>query len=270
MREQALQVYSSERTSAVCRVHFREKEVESHIEGTLRGPFCKYSRTLPSTTPIRNGVATVVDPCYWTPRLPFRYEIKLDVESGSKSEHIEFMWGMRRCVPHQSNLLLDGKGYVIRAAETAGEIDLDEYREFSCSLFTKRRLEASVYERASESGVLVVDVDEAPHAGDRSIAAIALQPAVHLLAAKGIRSDALSLDRNQSCQTGDGKNYIAVVQSELEAKEQVKSKSIRYPILVERQIAADRLSDMRRECDTLQRDLAKHSQFAGYLISSKS
>lgn len=262
MADDALQIYSSERNAAVCRVHFETIGTESRIEGTLRGPFCKYSHTLPSTIPIRNGIATVVDPCYWTPRLPFRYEVKIDVESGSQSDHLEFMWGMRWCVPHQSNLLLDGKGYVVRAAEADDDIDLDEFRALSCGLFTKRRLEANVYETASESGVLIVAADNADYSRDRSTAAIALHPAVHFLHAGDFRTDALSLEV--------GENTHAILQSETEAKEQAESKSARYPTLVERQIVASSLSDMRRECDTLQRDLAKHGQFAGYLISRRN
>jgi hypothetical protein len=46
------------------------------IEGLITGPYCAYARTLPATYPIRSGQVSIVDPCYWTPELPFLYQIE--------------------------------------------------------------------------------------------------------------------------------------------------------------------------------------------------
>lgn len=263
-----LQIQSSEQTAGKAVINIRQDGRSSGITGTLRGPFCRYSRTLPSTIVIREGVATVVDPCYWTPRLPFRYELKVDVESDAGTVCHEFMWGIRWCVPHQSNLLIDGKGFVIRGVEGVGvELDLEEYRSLSCCLWATNRLESSVYEAASEVGILIVDTDLQPYDGVRSTASVALQPCVHVLQCQGVQTDALQLN-SESSSASEQRSSI-YLRSESLIKDSPKQKQEPIPVLAERQIAKTSLSDMRRACDTLQRDLAGFGQFAGYLISSQ-
>ena len=146
----------------VCFGAFRARWFATAYRASIRGPFCKYSRTLPATVPIRDGQALVVDPCYWTSGLPFRYEITLDESEGVAAQ--QFMWGIRWCVPHQQNLLVDGKGYVVRAAGWQSGFELEAFRDARCALFTKTRLDSGIYERASELGVLIVDASATPDA----------------------------------------------------------------------------------------------------------
>lgn len=56
------------------------------VAGVIRGPYCETSHTLPTEFPLvdhcdSDGVrleAKVVDPCYWTTKLPMLYEVQLD------------------------------------------------------------------------------------------------------------------------------------------------------------------------------------------------
>lgn len=255
-----MEIYSSARSANSATVHFQVPDA-SQIQGTFRGPFCKYSHTLPSTVPIRNGTAIVVDPCYWSPKLPFRYNINLTYVDASGTHEYQAMWGLRWCVPHKGNLLLDGKGYVLRAVEWRDDFELESYREHACALLTHRRLDAKIYEQASELGVVIVDTDAEPFEGERSAEAIALQPAVHTLYQSDAKTDALSLspeDENVAVKIVDESSIRSLQNADCLSS-----------VFAHRRIDASSLSDMRRECDTLQSDLASYGQFSGYLISSK-
>jgi hypothetical protein len=256
-----MEIYCSSRSANSATVHFFVPDA-SEIQGTLRGPFCKYSHTLPSTLPIRDGKAIVVDPCYWSPRLPFRYEIKLTYLTDTGKHEFQAMWGIRWCVPHRGNLLLDGKGYVLRAVEWRDEFTLESYREHACALLTQQRLSPEAYELASELGVVVVDTDTTTFDGEQSTQAIALKPAVHALHRSGTKTDALSL-------SGEDTNLAVRILDEVALRAREASDGS-LSILAQRKRDATSLSDMRRECDKLQSDLASVGQFSGYLITTKS
>src|SRR4029079_10628263 len=75
------------------------------LSGTLRGPFCESSRTLPATflfRPLENGEtptaeAIVPDPCIWSPELPHVYQADVKVVQGNRliSEYHEQL-GLKR------------------------------------------------------------------------------------------------------------------------------------------------------------------------------
>lgn len=98
----------------------------AEIEATIYGPKCAYARTLPTTfTPSRRGTGRIEfliqDPCYWTPALPFLYELALErtdlmdvtgPTTGAGQERQ--VLGLRRLVSRRSSLYLDGKRFVPR------------------------------------------------------------------------------------------------------------------------------------------------------------
>lgn len=226
----------------------------------MRGPFCKYSRTLPCNFPITNGEAIVVDPCYWTPTLPFRYEVKVKVQTAEGTSEHEFLWGIRRCLPQKNQLRLDGKGTVIRAIEPAdGHIDLAELRSLSSSLLTHQPLEPAVYQQASELGVMVIDASPSVlDSQDRTV--VQRETSVHFRSSVPLPTDIVSLSRYPKV---DGR----VVLIEEEELPSFDFATFQRPVFVERRIAPASLADMRKTCDWLQRDLAGLGQFAGYLVS---
>ena len=75
------------------------------LHGTLRGPFCKYTRTLPAEIKFRDlgrtqpglAEAIVPDPCVWSPELPHLYQADIEARQGERvvAEYHE-MIGLRR------------------------------------------------------------------------------------------------------------------------------------------------------------------------------
>ncbi|MCA9184846.1 MAG: hypothetical protein R3E01_27990 [Pirellulaceae bacterium] len=99
-------------------------DARCQLRGTITGPHCHYSRTLPTRWdfldqgdgPTILARATVVDPCFWTPTLPFLYDVTLELE-----QHGQRVWstsqriGLTRYGTRGCNLLCDGKRWVLRA-----------------------------------------------------------------------------------------------------------------------------------------------------------
>lgn len=75
------------------------------LAGTVEGPTCVASHTLPATIPLRSNrssttlesVAIIPDPCFWTPELPFLYRLRLElIRDGQVLEQTERVVGLRR------------------------------------------------------------------------------------------------------------------------------------------------------------------------------
>ncbi len=59
------------------------------LRGTLRGPYCEKTRTLPAEYPFRGVVvgemaveAVVTDPCWWSEELPHLYRAQVEAVCG--------------------------------------------------------------------------------------------------------------------------------------------------------------------------------------------
>lgn len=228
------------------------------INGIVRGPFCQRSRTLPSNHRVESGRAVVVDPCFWTPKLPFLYEVQLQHETPSGIESVEFQFGIRWCVTDDSNIRLDGKCHVVRAVAPKGPIDLDAVQASSASLLL-HRYDAALCKAASEQGVMVVCLDLL---SDVQAEEAQQYPALQFAReTPALSTDILPLavapTRHKVCLTEES----AVLQGNDYAAEPPR-------FLLRRGVDLS-VSEMRRECDQLQRDYAKFGQFAGYLIDSE-
>ena len=228
----------------------------SAINGTIRGPFCRYATTLPSTFPVRDGKCVIVDPCYWTPNLPFQYVVEVDVadeQGGLKPVKLD--WGIRWCLPHRSDLRLNGKRFVFRAITMPeADVDLPALRELHCGLIVQ---EPSVefVTAASEQGVMLFDraaVSPAENASRNGYAAL------HFVGpgTEGARCDTLSVGAEDS-------HAIRMVDFQQLGKEPVGEDR---PTFICRAYDGGGLAEMRKACDELQRDAAAFGQFAGYLI----
>ena len=60
------------------------------LRGTLRGPYCERSRTLPAEIAFRDAgkpgliEALVPDPCTWSPELPHLYQADVEARQGQR------------------------------------------------------------------------------------------------------------------------------------------------------------------------------------------
>jgi hypothetical protein len=99
----------------------------AEISGKLTGPHSAYARTLTtdflleSFAPTKNmaacGEFVVVDPCYWTPSLPFLYELTVDVHFASgETITLRRDVGLRRWQASGPNFRLERVRTVLRGA----------------------------------------------------------------------------------------------------------------------------------------------------------
>jgi hypothetical protein len=78
-------------TDMEARVYARYIGSESvTLNGSLRGPFCEHSRTLPADFGFRSASvqrlneveAIVTDPCMWTAEMPHLYKVNVEARAG--------------------------------------------------------------------------------------------------------------------------------------------------------------------------------------------
>ena len=97
------------------------------IAGELYGPRCEYARTLPATFavhpaqagPSESSLASVLvpDPCFWTPTLPFLYDLDLRVTSAAgETQTFQETIALKRFATAGKDWKLEGRRYVLRGA----------------------------------------------------------------------------------------------------------------------------------------------------------
>ena len=84
------------------------------IVGTLRGPFCESSRTLPAQFTFKKvepGLAEVVlpDPCLWSPELPHVYHAEVTARQGGQIVgEFQGAIGLNRLTPRRAGIEFPG------------------------------------------------------------------------------------------------------------------------------------------------------------------
>ena len=260
---EAMDIFCEQRSTGEARLRFDVGNPESDVAGTVRGPFSAFSSTLPSTHSIRQGRCVVVDPCYWTPTLPFHYE----VEVAADGKEYQFQWGIRWCVPHRDDLRLGGKRFVFRAIEFdvmgSGDVEasLGLLRELKTGLIVHSPSD-ELCQLATERGVILFAAGEAT---DSSLGHLNRHAGVHF--ASGFRrgTDLLAVSR-----PSESHGHIELLDED-ELKQSVGGGDRHgRPQFISRPASASGINDLRDACDALQRDMARFGQFAGYLITSDS
>jgi hypothetical protein len=87
------------------------------LRASIFGPACIWARTLPSEFSNGDGRAEVAiqEPCYWTPELPFLYELTVTWRDAVGAEqHLRRKIGLRQLEIRKSNLYWGGKRVVLR------------------------------------------------------------------------------------------------------------------------------------------------------------
>jgi hypothetical protein len=101
----------------IARYHGTEQGIV--LRGTIRGPFCEKSRTLPAEFVFRSSdkvtdiqfEAIVPDPCMWTPELPHVYQADVEARQGERlvAEYHGTV-GLRRLAPRRPVGFAPGTG----------------------------------------------------------------------------------------------------------------------------------------------------------------
>jgi len=100
------------------------------LDGTLRGPECRGTHTLPATAPLVDrgggaggavGRALLTEPSYWTPELPSLYLLEARLCAGPRElRSFVLRVGLRRLGVRGRSFWLDGRRWVPRAVGTGG------------------------------------------------------------------------------------------------------------------------------------------------------
>ncbi|MAT70172.1 MAG: hypothetical protein CMJ58_11700 [Planctomycetaceae bacterium] len=269
----------------------------THPAGVIRGPFCQFARTLPANFPLQPlpplagrppaAAATIVDPCYWTPELPFEYE--LQCEGDAPPQRFAF----RRWYAVGAAFQLSGKRTVLRGAAVSSAFARESEDAIAELLQTARDTESALVvprpplafcEQASREGVaLVVDL----RSDSEAVAHTVPTNLIHCGAVFAAIVTAAQLDdtvdqlrRNGvsivlTCSVADdppGAEALArcdALAVELQADEAPPAwlAELSRPVFaIRRGAAAPTMAAARAAADQLQADLAPQFDLAGYFV----
>jgi hypothetical protein len=264
-------------------------DVDLRGEWELYGPRCEYGRTLASTF---RGRATeagdveflVTEPCYWSPAMPFLYEVRRTDFQADGETHC---FGLRQLIAHGRNLRLGGERIVLRGAACQG-LDADtasraHAAECSVALSATDEFEFS---EASRLGALVL-LDATRFDGDLAtlLERISWQPGVAVVTLSrerlelarelpGRAAGVLLAQQFDSLAWGDANSMasgVAVIVAMLADGERPPAwmATCGRPVVATRRgTAYADFEEARAACDSLQAELAPEFDLAGYFVGS--
>ena len=254
------------------------------LSGSIKGPRCTRARTLAATFGIEesefNGNIPIgkliPDPCYWTPQLPFLYDIALDVKFADGSQQ---SWthsvGLRRWEVVKTDLFRERRRVVLRGrcVDDLSSTVLEQAVEAEVTLSVPPPSEEQL-QAADELGVsLIVDlrketVKSMPgrHSWHPSVAGLLLteDPGRQFLSPNGAMLCGFAA-AGSSEPTGDWAQVVVAEFSKGELPDGLAN--LVKPVIAIRR--ADRELDFtaaRAACDQLQADLAPEFDLAGYFV----
>jgi hypothetical protein len=260
------------------------------INGFVRGPLCAYSKTLtadyalrPVDKPTFTHIleALVLDPCYWTPLLPFLYDLNLAVLSCDASVSNEVLkFGMKRWHCESRNLRLQLRRIVLRGTLVSGpdEDGFRRARKHEVALMVDGYSER-VCELGGQIGVpLVVDLRKNTSKWEEVFRALDWHPAVFL----SVLNKAQILGRELSYHWPRA-SFIAVCVGSADEFEDLKCDAYAVelqpgerppawaatcdkPVIVIRKDPESNIHTARAGCDKLQAELAPEFDLAGYFV----
>jgi hypothetical protein len=264
--------------AALVKLHLPSAWAGSSIEIQLTGPRCERARTLPATfRSDPNGTLLVTDPCYWTPQLPFLYDLQLTLQLADDSQiDWKHSIGLRRWDIERRNLLSERRRIVLRGAVIA-EPDvamLTDAVGAEMALLVRDPGEPFL-QRASELGVALV-IDLRGFQGD--LAALLTSYSWHPTVALVLVDEEISRSGDMkiatvvradssSCETASGVGDVVVFELGETEHPLAWAATCEKPVIaIRRQGAYAELAEARQACDRLQTDLAPQFDLAGYFV----
>ena len=286
MRE-SLKLIVGERTEQHTRIFLtaRADSGIAEITGTVCGPYCEFAKTLTADFDLKpsNGGAVealVIEPCYWTPQLPFLYDLrlKLRMQDGSQREEL-LPIGIRRWYCEGRNFRLESKRVVLRGLRhiSPTKNDLQLARECETALMVDKPT-AEVCRMASRLGVpLVADLRGSTMPWDEVFRQWDWYPSI-MLVLVSVEQLASDFDANWPRQC-----FVAVCVSANDQLPNVKCDALTVelasaekppawlakcnkPVIAIRQEASSEISTARAGCDKLQAELAPEFDLAAYFV----
>ena len=283
-----LELFFGAASESLCRVYARmdlaADEAGLDLSGTLTGPNCHYTPTLPATFFFRDkgpgpsllAEAIVPEPSFWTPEMPHWYRATLQLrKNGELVAEQTRMFAIRPLGASGQKLLYGGQSWVLRGvrSDEVPETPLETWRSAD-SAMAVRQPDDALCESASRLGVLLIA--ELADTNLPEIRRLARWPAVAMIVldrpvdqAKVHAPNVLLAERFFIGQPSDQQPWadlaIGTISNgqRLELARQANSR----PLIVTR--SAGRLGSVaegRAACDCLQSDLAGNGNLAGYLV----
>lgn len=254
----------------------------SQFVGTIAGPRCAYSSTLQARIPLRaassgDGVlleAVVPDPCFWTPELPFLYDVKITHQAGDSEDSFAGVIGFRPLATLDRQLRYAGRNWVLRAANagSVAESSLDAWHEQELAMVVESPLDV-LCQQASELGVLLIaTIGPGVSQPEAELRRLARWPAVGflLLESTGGTNNVRRLAPNVIVASRYGsapvEGWDLLLTSETDALRAMAG--FDGPVVVERKIGSPvSIEAARQACDLLQRDVAE--MFVGEEVAAR-
>ena len=242
----------------------------------LIGPRCERAHTLPATfRASHRELLLVTDPCYWTPQLPFLYDVELVMElADGTTATWKHSVGLRRWEVDGKNLLRERRRIVLRAV-AVDDFDIENLPAAVAAdvALMVRDPSESFLQKASQLGVpLVVDLRGLEENLSAKLLSYTWQPSVALVLLdtdipkpRMIKTVSVAHPASGFAATAWA-DVIAIELSETERPPHWAATCEKPVIAIRRRGAYAELADARRGCDQLQADLAPQFNLAGYFV----
>ncbi|HEX3869659.1 MAG TPA: hypothetical protein VHV77_04400 [Pirellulales bacterium] len=282
-----LQVFFGEANPAEARVYARLPHDATtpnlRLEGRVVGPFCRHSRTLPASIPMRTRAgegsllleATVPDPCFWTSETPMLYRVDMTIIDASAERASSQRWlGIRPLGVRGRQFFFEGRNWVLRGCQRSGDVENDwtQCREQGLACIVSCPNDA-ILEELSHEGVLIIAQVPSPD----ELSRLARWPAVGLaILEKSVESESNlraagpnillghSLTDDTSTDVQPWAHFVIAEVSDVDAFVTRLADCAVPVVACRRAPGATRAASARKDCDRLQRDLAGRGAFAGY------
>jgi len=278
-----LQFLQGQCSESTAQVYLHAHAELAALPALLTGPRCQFSHTLAAdfvfrTTTNAAPMALVTEPCYWTPALPFLYDLQL-----GKSEEQKISVGLRRWTSQGSSFYLETRRTVLRGAFT--DVITDEILTQARAAGTVLLLNHYHFDwcaAADRAGVpLVVDLRQAGAAlgpilsrldwsASVLLALVSEEQLTHTTSV-GPRQCLLAPCLNASSPPAELLDSAAQAYAiELQPGESPPTwlADIDRPLVaIRRGVTSDDLPAARAACDRLQADLAPKLNLAGYFVA---
>jgi hypothetical protein len=262
------------------------------LAGQVRGPRCLTAQTLPlSATLVDLGPgptllarAIVPDPVFWSPDLPAIYDVTVRLLRGGETiATVQREIGLRSLGARGRWLVKEGKPWVLRGVLTSSTTaPLPRAWHEAGAAYVVSSSEPAEHEllaEASQFGALTVVEIPSGKLGVRELRRLAEYPGVALAVVRGDLPAGFrrgqsgpNLLLGQRITPDDElvrRDWADVLLAETTDLSQLAKVAAlgELPIIVVRPLPAPISIDQARSaCDRLQRDLAPHGQFAGYVV----
>jgi len=268
------------------------------LAGNLNGPHCQFARTLPADFALaetKSGltVGQVIDPCYWTPALPFLYDMQLTMQMHDEREiEQSAKVGLRRWECSGKNFRLESRRFVLRGAgcDQLTEENAAQARAAETALLVDH-YDQSSFGIADYVGVLLIlDLRSMDDFHSEIISKLSWSPSLFLIL---VNADQLARQKEQfaqqnlvvhwpknchlaqclsaSSEPAEMSDFsTAALAVELEPGERPPNwlADIERPVVaIRRGVVNDDLQQARAACDRLQAELAPEFNLAGYFVA---